>query len=131
MFSPETFWKLTRFALVGVAVMLFFMAENWLLKPWLGEQLAFLAAYPPALGLHFLLNKWWTFGCRRTDTTKQVGEYVIMALVTFGIQWAVFSAVIAWTPLASWIASGVANVAQMLVTFAWMNRRIFAGHRAG
>ena len=127
MISPELFRKLFRFALVGVTVMAFFMAENALLMPLLGEQAAFLVAYPPALALHFLLNKWWTFGCKRTDARRQVGEYILMAAVTFGIQWVVFTAVVAWTPWPSWLAASIANVTQMAVTFVWMNRRVFSG----
>ena len=126
MNRTELLWKLARFAVVGAGVMLFFMGLNWLLAPFLGEQGAFLAAYPPALGLHFLLNKWWTFGCTRSDSVRQVSEYLVMAAITFALQWAIFSLVVYTTAAPSWIAAGMANVGQMLVTFVIMNKRVFA-----
>ena len=110
--------------------MMFFVAANWLLGHWMGKQAAFLVAYPPTLALHFSLNKWWTFGCQRTDAVRQVSEYLAMAAVTFVIQWAVFTAMVNWTPAPGWLAAGVANAAQMLVTFVVMQRRVFAGTHA-
>ncbi len=126
MMRPDLFWKLVRFGVVGVAVMLFFMGMNWLLAHWMSEQWAFLAAYPAALGLHFALNKWWTFGCRRADTVRQVSEYLTMAALTFLVQWAIFSLVLQFTAAPNWLAAGIANVAQMSLTFLLMNRRVFA-----
>ncbi len=126
MFKPELFPRVFRFALTGGAVMLFFMGLNWLLAPLLGEDGAFLAAYLPAVALHFGLNKWWTFGCGRTDVRRQVSQYLLMVLLTFLIQAAVFKVLIYFTPLPSWLAAGAANAAQMIVTFVMMQRRVFA-----
>jgi putative flippase GtrA len=74
MVKPELFWKLARFGAVGVAVMGVFMALNWLLGHGLSEQVAFLCAYPPAVALHFFLNKRWTFEDKRTASARQMGE---------------------------------------------------------
>lgn len=126
MLKPEMFSKILRFAVVGCVVMAVFMALNWLLGRWCGKQAAFLIAYPPALALHFCLNKWWTFGCRRSDSHRQVGEYLLMVAGTFVLQWGVFAALSAWTPLPGWLEAGAANAAQMGVTFVVMQRRIFA-----
>jgi putative flippase GtrA len=130
MFKSELFWKLARFAAVGLTVMAVFMGLNWVLGHWLGEQVAFLVAYPPSVGLHFALNKWWTFSDRSAATRRQVGEYLAMVAVTFVIQWSVFTALQYWTMLPGWIAAGVANLAQMAVSFGLMQVRIFA-KRAG
>lgn len=126
MFKPEFIRRVLRFALVGGFVMGVFMGLNWLLAPKLGADGAFLAAYVPAVALHFCLNKWWTFGCERTDSARQVGEYLVMVLVTFLIQAVVFKTLTHFTPLPSWLAAGVANAAQMIVTFLVMQRRVFA-----
>lgn len=127
MFKPELVRRVIRFGLVGVVVMLVFTALNWLLAPRLGEDPAFLAAYVPAVALHFCLNKWWTFGCTRNDTGRQVGAYLVMVGVTFLIQAAVFKLLTHFTPMPSWLAAGTANVAQMFVTFLVMQRRVFVG----
>ncbi|HEX3729659.1 MAG TPA: GtrA family protein [Opitutaceae bacterium] len=121
------FWtKVMRFGAVGLLVMGCFMGLNWLLSHWCGKQAAFLLSYPPALGLHFLLNKLWTFGCQRSDLGRQAGEYALMVAVTFLVQWGVFSALAATTAMPGWLEAGAANAAQMGITFFVMQRRIFA-----
>lgn len=131
MINPILFKQLVRFAVVGGTVMVFFMALNWVLAPHLGTQGGFLAAYPPAVALHFALNKWWTFGSTRRDAGRQVAEYLAMVAVTFVIQWAVFSAMQAVTTLPSWFNAGVANAVQMGVTFGVMQWRVFTALKTG
>ena len=126
MFKPELIRRVVRFGLVGIAVMLFFTGLNWWLAPHVGADAAFLIAYPPALTLHFCLNKWWTFGEKAPAARRQVGEYLLMALVTFLTQGAVFKALLYFTSFPSWFDAAVANVAQMAITFVVMQRRIFA-----
>ena len=53
-----------------------------------------------------------------------------MVLVTFIIQWSVFSAIRAWTQLENWIAAGIANVSQMVVGFIFMKLSVFVTNRA-
>ena len=128
--KPELVRQVLRFGIVGVTVMAFFMGMNWLLGRWMGATAAFLAAYPPALALHFALNKWWTFGCARTDMTKQVSEYLGMVVVTFVVQYAFFWLAHDRLGLAGWLSAGVANAAQMALSFVLMQRRVFgAGTR--
>jgi putative flippase GtrA len=117
--------KLVRFGLVGVLVMAVFMSLNWFFGIWLGKDLSFILAYPPAVALHFLLNKTWTFESNRTDSTRQVSEYLLMVLVTFAVQAAVFKALTATTNLPGWAAAGCANAAQMILTFLAMQYRVF------
>ena len=131
MVKPEFFWKLARFGTVGIGVMVVFMALNGVLGFWLREQVAFLCAYPPAVALHFFLNKRWTFADQRTASARQVSEYAVMVGVTFVIQWGVFTALRAWTTWPGWLAAGAANVAQMAVSFLMMQVRVFAAGRGG
>lgn len=127
MIRKEHVWQVFRFVVVGGTVMVFNVSLIWLLGHWLGRQASFLLAYPPTLAMHFSLNKWWTFGCRRTDTARQVTEYLIMVAVTFVIQWAVYTALCALTSLPGWMCAGAAIAAQMAVTFVMMRQRVFAG----
>lgn len=129
MFKPELILRVLRFAAVGVVVMAFFMGMNWLFGRVVHAQVAFLLAYPPAVMLHFCLSKWWTFGDRSTVSRRQVSEYILMVLVTFGLQWVVFTTVMMATRAPGWLAAGVANAVQMIVTFLVMQRRIFARAR--
>lgn len=129
--KPELVRHVIRFAIVGGVVMVFFMALNWLFGRWAGPTVAFLLAYPPALALHYSLNKWWTFGCERTDTAKQVSEYLAMVAITFVVQYAFFWLANQVLGLPGWCAAGIANAAQMALTFVIMRRRVFAPKASG
>lgn len=124
--KSELVLRLLRFAVVGGTVMGFFMGLNWLFGHWFSATSAFLLAYPPALALHYSLNKWWTFGCERTDTARQISEYLMMVGVTFVVQYAFFWLAHHWLGLPGWLSAGVANAAQMSLTFVIMQRRVFA-----
>lgn len=124
--KPELVRRLARFAVVGAIVMLFFTGLNWLLGRWMGATAAFLLAYPPAVTLHFLLSKWWTFGCERTDVSRQVSEYLAMVAITFVVQYAFFWLANSVLGLPGWLSAGIANAAQMVLTFVIMQRKIFA-----
>jgi len=117
--------RVVRYAVVGVLVMVVFASLNWLLGHWFGKDVSFILAYPPAVSLHFWLNKKWTFGCVRTDGARQVSEYLLMVLITFLIQAAVFKVLTATTSLPGWAAALGANGAQMAITFFAMQFRIF------
>jgi putative flippase GtrA len=118
-----------RFALVGLLVMCVFMALNWALGGLMTEQGAFLSAYPAALLLHFYLNKFWTFENYEKVNSRQLLAYAATVLVTFVIQWCIFTYCRRWTSWPAWIAAGVANVGQMTVSFFMLKLKVFV-HRA-
>lgn len=134
-FSSDTYSRLVRFGAVGLLVMVFFMAANGLLGRWLGGQGAFLAAYPLALLLHYHLNKWWSFADPTPTDARKVGDYLHTVVVTFLVQWPIFTflgGVLGWP---GWLAAGCANLAQMGVSFVMLQWRVFrvagAGERLG
>ncbi len=126
MIRKEHVAQVCRFLVVGGTVMVFNVSLVWLLSRWLGRQASFLLAYPPTLAIHFSLHKWWTFGCRRTDTVRQVTEYLALVAVTFVIQWVVYTTLGALTSLPPWMCAGGAIAAQMSVNFLVMRQRVFA-----
>jgi len=117
--------KMIRFGVVGLTVMIVFTGLNWLFGRWLGKDASFVLAYPPAVALHFWLNKTWTFGCARADSIRQVSEYLVMVGVTFAVQLAVFKGLTAATSLPGWVAAAASNIAQMSITFTAMQFRVF------
>ena len=121
--------RVARFAAVGGIVTLFFMALNALFGRvfGLGPQVSFLAAYPPALALHFLLNKLWTFGDRSATTHHQMGEYLFSVVVTFLIQWPSFLFFQKVVGLPGWFSAGMANLLQMSASYALLRWRVFHG----
>lgn len=128
-FFLGTVGKLMRFALVGLLVMCVFMALNWALGGLMTEQGAFLSAYPAALLLHFYLNKFWTFENYEKVNSRQLLAYAATVLVTFVIQWCIFTYCRRWTSWPAWIAAGVANVGQMTISFFMLKLKVFV-HRA-
>jgi putative flippase GtrA len=122
---PPQLRKVVRFVVVGATVALVFMGLNWLFGHWMGKGAAYLLAYPPALMLHYLLNKHWTFGSASPGSVRQVSEYLVMVLVTFAIQSAVFKWLTSATTLPGWVDAGAANGAQMVITFLAMQFRVF------
>jgi putative flippase GtrA len=102
-----------------------FTALNWLFDHWLSKNTALFFAYPPTVLLHYTLHKWWTFGSRSETAPRQIGEYLVMVVVAFVIQWGVFQLLSRWTAWPGWVEAGLASLAQMSLTFAVMQRRIF------
>lgn len=121
--------RVLRFGLVGGTVTSFFMGLNWLLAPRLGTDQAFLVAYPPTVLLHFCLNKWWTFRDQSEVGRRQISEYLLMTVVAFLMQAGGFKLLTSFTPMPSWLASGVSTIAQMALAFVTMHLRVFAAAR--
>jgi putative flippase GtrA len=119
--------RIVRFGCVGVIVAVFFACLNGLLGRviGLGAQASFFVAYPPALALHFLLNKLWTFGERSSATHHQVGEYLFSVIVTFLVQWPAFLLLQKGIGFPGWLAAGGANLAQMSVSFLLLRWKVF------
>ena len=119
--------RLVRFGIVGFTVTLVFMGLNAVMTRGVGfgPQAGFCAAYPFALGLHFTLNKLWTFGKRGAVTRKQLLEYLAAALVTFLIQYPSFVLLQRVIGLPNWAAAGGANVIQMGVSYSLLRARVF------
>lgn len=127
--SKELVWQLFRFAVVGGTVTGVFMGLNHLLNRWFSKNVAFLVAYPPAVALHFCLNKWWTFKDAAKPSVGETSQYLIMTGVAFVIQWSVFQLLIKKTRTKPWLASGIATVAQMALAFVAMRLWVFAAGR--
>jgi putative flippase GtrA len=125
MFKQELVFQVARFALVGGTVTAAFMGLNKLFGPKLGKNGAFFAAYPPAVALHFCLNKWWTFGSEGATTAQQGFHYLLLMLVAFVIQWGAFQLLTRFTRMRPWLASGAATAAQMVIAFLAMRAWIF------
>ena len=119
--------RIARFAAVGGIVTVCFMALNAFFGRIVGlrPEVAFFVSYPPALALHFLLNKLWTFGDRRTTTHPQVGEYIFSVVVTFLIQWPAFRVLQKGVGLPGWVAAGGANLLQMSASYALLRWKVF------
>jgi putative flippase GtrA len=127
----DDYCKLMRFAAVGLIVMAVFMALNGIFGAIMGEQAAFFCAYPPALLLHFSLNKYWTFAKRDKISVTQLYTYLATVAITLMIQWIVFTLVRQWAHWPAWFVAGLANLAQMAISFIMMKFQVFNSVHAG
>lgn len=125
MLKSEMIRKLLRFGVVGGGVTATFMGLNWWFGRSLGATTAYLLAYPPAVALHFFLNKFWTFGDRGGVKPRQLSEYLVLLVVAFLLQTAAFLLLTRVATMVPWLASGLATVLQMGFSFIFMQRRIF------
>ena len=80
----DDYGKLLRFAAVGLIVMAVFMALNAMFGFLMDQQAAFFCAYPPALLLHFSLNKYWTFE-KHEKSYKEIIRFGILYSLTLGL----------------------------------------------
>lgn len=126
MFKQDLVFQIVRFGVVGGLVTGVFMGLNRWLGPAYGKNKAFLMAYPPAVALHYCLNKWWTFEDRAGTTAQELGQYVLLTAVAFGIQWGGFQLLTRHTKMKPWLAAGAATVAQMALAFVAMRVWVFA-----
>jgi putative flippase GtrA len=78
--------RLVRFLVVGVCTAAVDFSALWLLSRWLAPTVAFSCAYAAGVVTHFLLNKYWTFHCARTDLFKQAAEYLAVLGITYLVQ---------------------------------------------
>lgn len=126
MLNAELTRKLARFGVVGLVVMVLFMALNWLFGRHVGVTMAFLLAYPPALGLHYYLSKRWTFRDQTKTDVQKVTDYLVTVAITFVIQLTAFTAIRHFWAGPSWVAAGAANLVQMAASYLLMQHRVFA-----
>jgi putative flippase GtrA len=119
--------RIMRFAAVGGIVTVFFMGLNALFGRvvGLGPLPAFFVSYPPALALHFLLNKFWTFSDKTSTSRRQVGEYFFSVVATFLIQWPSFMLLQKGAGLPGWVSAGGANLLQMSASYALLRWKVF------
>jgi len=119
--------RILRFAAVGGIVTVFFMGLNAFFGRGvgLGPTAAFFVSYPPALALHFLLNKFWTFSDTSSTSRRQLGEYFFSVVVTFLIQWPSFILLQRVIGLPGWVAAGGANLLQMSASYALLRWKVF------
>ena len=125
-FNSGELVKFRRFAVVGLLVMCVFMVLNRIFNSIMSEQAAFFCSYPPSVLIHFLLNKFWTFSDRKKVDLSQFGSYFITVCLTFIIQWSVFTAIHLLSSCPSWAAAGIANIAQMSLSYIIMKSKVFA-----
>ena len=121
--------RLGRFLVVGGTAAGVDFAVLSLLHFELVPTAAFSIAYASGVITHFLLNKYWTFRCVRTDLLRQVGEYLLVVLVNYILQLIVFRSVLSvWPAISIYIAKAAAIPAGTVPGFFLFKKHVFRRH---
>jgi putative flippase GtrA len=121
--------RLGRYLLVGgIAAAVDFTALRFL-HVVLAPTAAFSLAYAAGVTTHFVLNKYWTFRCSRTDLLRQIAEYLSIVAVNYFVQLVVFRSVLALWPAAGvYVAKAAALPLGTVLSFFLLKTHVFNRH---
>ncbi len=105
--------------------MAFNLALLWFFHRFLGDNLAFLAAYFPSIALHFFLNKVWTFGCERRDLHRQTAQYGLVVAINFAINWSLYNLALLTVTNSPVLANILALPPTMVIGYLLFSRHVF------
>ncbi len=95
----------------------------------LGPTTAFSAAFAAGVVTHFLLNKYWTFRCARTDFLRQIAEYLLVVAINYAMQLIVFRGVLSARPGVSvLLAKAAALPPGTILGFFLFKKHVFKRH---
>ena len=92
MLAPLCNREMAKFLTVGIVSAVVDFSVLYGVSHFAGPTASFLVAYPTGVATHFVLNKYWTFNCTRTDLGRQALQYAGTVLAAFLVQWAVYTA---------------------------------------
>jgi putative flippase GtrA len=101
----------------------------WLFLRFFGVHSSFSLAFLLALAAHFALSKFWTFGDRSPAWRRQLPQYLVVAAVSYLVQFSIFHAGISFFNLKPLIASVFAIPASALTGFFLMQIWVFSTGR--
>jgi putative flippase GtrA len=95
----------------------------------LAPTAAFSIAYAAGVITHFLLNKYWTFRCARTDLLRQIAEYLLVVAMNYALQLVVFREVLStWPGAGVYLAKAAALPAGTVLGFFLFKKHVFKRH---
>lgn len=121
--------KVTRAATTGAAVAALNFVSLWIFVHIFGPKVSFSLAFLIALAAHFTLSKFWTFRDRSVEWGRQVWQYLIVALISYFIQLAVFQSAMSFLGLRVFAANAMAILVGAVVGFLLMHSWVFASNQ--
>jgi putative flippase GtrA len=123
------FPKVTRAGVTGAAVAALNFAALWILVHFFGPRVSFSLAFLIALAAHFALSKFWTFRDRSAAWGRQISQYLVVALISYLVQLAVFQSAMSFLGLRVFAANAVAILVGAVVGFLFMHLWVFPDNR--
>jgi putative flippase GtrA len=127
--DPETRRRVLRFLVVGGGSAGVQFAVLALLRGAMGETLAFSLSWVVSTMTHYLANRFWALPSARTDSGRQLGEYLFAVGLSYVINLAAFKACTAWLGLGMMWAAFWAIPPSTVVVFLILNYRVFRAGR--
>lgn len=123
--NQHTRFRFARFIVVGGTA----YAVQWLtmklFAPWFATNIAFTLSFICSTTTHYLLNRFWALPSVRTDSWRQLGEYLATACVSYVINFGLFRLCIDVFGLGKLWATAIAVPPSTLVVFLLLNFRVF------
>jgi putative flippase GtrA len=123
--SRETQVRFFRFLAVGGTAYLVQMASMKLFLNWLGTNPAFTLSFLCSTSTHYTLNRFWALPSTRSDTFRQLGEYLATAALSFAINFSLFRLCLDVFGLDKLWSTAVAVPPSTLVVFLLLNYCVF------
>jgi putative flippase GtrA len=77
--------RLVRFLVVGGGTLVVQLLVFWALRKHARETLAFSVSWVVSTTTHYFANRFWALPSARSDTGKQLGEYLFTIAVSYAI----------------------------------------------
>lgn len=94
-----------------------------------GPRVSFSLAFFIALVAHFTLSKYWTFRDGSAEWGRQIWQYLVVALISYFIQLAVFQSALSFLGLRVFGANAMAIVVGTIVGFLLMHSWVFSSNQ--
>jgi putative flippase GtrA len=121
----ETQGRFARFLVVGATAYGVQLATMKLGLSYMGTNGAFTLAFILGTAAHYSLNRFWAMPSARVDSWRQLREYLGVALISFGINFALFHLCTDVFHLGEIWAIAVAVPPSTAVVFLLLNYRVF------
>jgi len=127
--DSETRRRVLRFLVVGGGSAGVQFAVLALLRGVMGETLAFSSSWVVSTMAHYLANRFWALPSARTDSGRQLGEYLFAVGLSYVINLAAFKFCTVWIGLGVMWAAFWAIPPSTVVVFLILNYRVFRASR--
>ena len=127
--DSETRRRVLRFLVVGGGSAGVQFAVLALLRGVMGETLAFSSSWVVSTMAHYLANRFWALPSARTDSGRQLGEYLFAVGLSYVINLAAFKICTVWIGLGVMWAAFWAIPPSTVVVFLILNYRVFRASR--
>lgn len=130
--DPALRRRLFKFLCVGGFSALAQFSVLWLLVDRVRADVGFSLAYAVSVMAHYTLAKFWALPSERTDSSRQLAEYLGVVVISYAINLAAFKVCHDALGLTVMWATAAAVPPATVIVFLLLNFRVFrAGQRSG